>query len=99
MAAQKESVRDRIAVQLGCNLFSEGRNVLIVREDRNPFAMLVSFHSLEAFEHFIAGDGQAAFPCVAFRKQSAPGGVRVEDATDVARANYSEMQKCFGRRL
>src|SRR5262249_1773836 len=73
--------------------------ILVVCEDRNPFAMPVRRNALEAFEHFVAGDGQSGLGLIALGNKRAPGRMRMQYAPSVACANHSQMQKSFRGRL
>ena len=59
VAGDQERVRGRIRLEDVPHLRRHRRHVLIVVDDRNPFAMLVRPHALEALQHFEALDRQA----------------------------------------
>jgi hypothetical protein len=99
MPAEKESVGSGVALKFGGDSLSEGRNVLIIREDRNPFAVEVGFDTFEAFEHFVIGNGEATLGPETLGEQSAPSGVCMENAPGVTGGDDGEVKESFGGRF
>src|SRR5437660_11105223 len=58
MASQKKPVRSAVLLQNLTDVVSQGRHVLRVFDNRQPFAMLVCLYTFEAFQHFVACDRQ-----------------------------------------
>src|SRR5262245_51181959 len=53
---EQERVRLWMAPQHRPDFLREPRHVLIVGDNRNPLAVLVRLHAVEAFQHLVAGD-------------------------------------------
>ena len=99
MTADQESVQAGVFLQDAGGLRGERLHVLAVFENGKPFTMLVGGHAIQALQHLVAMDKEAALSAMVVRENCAPHRVCVYNSSGVARTEYFEVKQGFGGRL
>ena len=96
MPADQEAVRVRVIRQNRLDARRRGVPVLSVVENRQPLAVVVRPHALQALQHLVTFDGQ---PVVSggIGKDRAPNRVRMQHRPRAARARDRQVQTRLGR--
>ena len=95
--AQEEAVNLRMPIEHATNFSSQPQHVLIIPDDRQPFAMRVRADAVEALQHFEAFDGDAFVVSVEIREYGAPNGMGVQDSLGAPCLHDFEMDQRLGR--
>ena len=88
----------RIFVEERAEPRRQTRHVLIVLENRDQLAMLVSGNAVEALQHLEFFDRQLTVRRVQIGEQGGPNGMRVEHRSRAAPADDRQVQLGLGRR-
>src|SRR5690348_9569270 len=99
VALQQKRMRAGVGVEQRADTPREPPHVLVVRNDRHPFAMLVRADAIEALQHFEALERKPARVRVAIRKYGAPNGMGVQDGASTPGLDNREVERGFGGRL
>ena len=82
----------------GRDVARQALHVLAVLDDRHPLAVHVGRDAVEALQHLVAFDGQAAGTGVEIRKYRAPNRVDVQDGPGAVEAGNREVDGRLSRR-
>ena len=99
MAAQQERVRLGEPVERLADALREPRHVLIVGQNRNPFAVIVRPDAVQPFEHLVAFDREAARGRVKIGEHGGPHRMGVQHRARPSAPGDLDVQQRFGGRF
>ena len=91
MPAQKEPVRLWVPVERGRKLPSQRGDILPILKKGQPLLVLMGRHAIKPFEHFEAGNTEAALRGESLRENRAPHRMGMQDSARSARANHGQV--------